>query len=294
MVNPMAAPSLPTRPAASAAERADVTVILTCFERPQMYRQQLDALRNQTMQPAVTMAWVNTGSVPQDERAMSAGEVVVIRSNVNMGPWVRFTMAREARTKYVCILDDDTIPGRGWIQACIERLEQAEADAIEAGDEEDPGTYCIAAAGEVFRSDDPKNRYYIGPQSPRDEEMEVDIGRQGWFFRRDMIQAFLNYPRQGDGTIGWGLHFAAALQMLGVLTVVLPYEYENKEAWGMLQPASMENSLSSKLQAQAQAQGGKSLEYMRAEIYQAYRHVGWAPLVVLDAEMDEEEASAGG
>lgn len=285
-----AAPAMPPMQVQpSNAPRGDVTVILTCFERPALFRRQLDALRSQTLQPGAIMAWVNAGQVGHDERALSGSGVLIIRANANLGPWTRFTLAYETNTEYVCILDDDTIPGPKWIESCMKRLSQAEA--MSSGEEGDLGTYCIASAGEIFRSDDPNDRYFVGPESPRPEELEVDIGRNGWFFRRDLIHAFLNHPRVGDGRIGWGLHFAAALQKIGVLTIVLPYETGNTQAWGMIQAASSENSVSDRVQAQA-AQGGKNLDYLRAEVYEGYRNLGWAPLVVLDQEIEEEEAQA--
>lgn len=267
-------------PKPSSAPKADVTAILTCFERPDLFRKQLDALRSQTLQPANIIVWVNTGTVPHDERALrGAADVVVIRANTNMGPWIRFTMALEAPTKYVAILDDDTIPGPGWIEACVKRLEEDEQDSEDG----EPGL-CIAAAGEVFAEDDPQSRYVVGPESPRIDEMEVDIGRQGWFFRKDFIHLFMTYPRV-VAPIGWGLHFSAALQDAGILTIVLPYEPGNTHAWGMTQMPVRQNSISERIQSQVN-RGGKDIEYLRAEIYDAYRQGGWSPLVVLDTQDD--------
>ncbi len=256
----------------------DVTVILTCFERPNMLRHQLTALKAQTFMPKHIVVWVNAGAIGHDETALSGRDLQVIRANVNYGPWVRFTMASEIasqnQSKYLCILDDDTVPGPKWIQACVERLEQAEANPEES-------TYCIAAAGEIFRSDDPNDRISIGPERQGPDEHDVDVGRQGWFFPTRLLEAFQSHPRLGDGRIGWGLHFSAALQKAGVFTLVLPYEHGNHDRWGITTDVSVERSLSSLL--------GVELPQLRADVYHAYREFGWMPLFVLDQEPQEDE-----
>ena len=40
-------------------------------------------------------------------------------SNYNYGVWARFAYALNARTDYVCVLDDDTIPGNRWLGNCL-------------------------------------------------------------------------------------------------------------------------------------------------------------------------------
>ncbi len=262
--------------------RADVTVYLTCFERPNYFRRQLLALRNQTIQPSNVVVIVNRGEVNQDEQALSGAAVSIIRANSNLGPWFRFTAALEAPSKYVCVLDDDTLPGPRWLEMAIARLEAAEQ-------EPEIGTLCIAVAGEVFRSDNPADRYEVGPHSPRAEELEVDIGRQGWVFRKELLLPFFNTPRQGTGQIGWAHHLAATLQLEEVLTVVLPYAPNNKEAWGMLESASTERSVSQAVERTA-GQGGPNLTFLREQLYKGYRKLGWAPLSVLDAQAAGEES----
>lgn len=296
------APPVPNAPTTAMSQghnapEVDVTVILTCYERPGFLRRQLQALQGQSVRPRVMMAWVNTGEVRHDEQALNGSGLTIIRANANLGPWMRFTLAAEAVTKYVCILDDDTLPGPRWIEACVNRLEEAEEAAAADPDhdpDEDLGTYCIAAVGQIFRTDHPLDTYLVGPQSPRDEELEVDVGRQGWFFRRDLAHVFANRPRPIMGPLGWDLHFAAAVQEEGVLTICLPYPPGNQEAWGAKEPASTERSLTESLKAAAAEGRGPDANVIRSELYGAYRNEGWAPLIVLDAEDaeqgDEEEA----
>ena len=39
--------------------------------------------------------------------------------NTNFGVWARFAFALNALGTYVCIFDDDTIPGRKWLENCL-------------------------------------------------------------------------------------------------------------------------------------------------------------------------------
>lgn len=257
--------------------QADVTVYLNCFERPEFFRRQLQALRAQSVQPAHVVTLVNPGSVNQDERALSGAQVMMVRTNVNLGPWFRFTMALEAPTKYVCILDDDTLPGPRWLEAAIQRLEAEESALEHSGD---VGGLCVAATGQVYRSDSAADHYSVGPHSPREEELAVDVGGQGWVLRKDMLLAAAALPRQGNGRLGWALHLAAALQLRDVLTIVLPYDPHNKEAWGMSEAPSKERSATEAIDREAAQGVGTNVAGLRADIYAGYRTLGWVPQVV--------------
>lgn len=264
---------------------ASLTVILSTFERPQMLRRQVQYLAAQTMGAEVLAVVANAGTVPHDHQMLSpTSGLVSIVHNMNLGPWARFIDARKFPTKYLAILDDDVLPGPKWIEACIERLEEAEKSG--------EGTYCISPTGEIFQSDSSQDSYRVGPLSPRPEEMEVDVGKQGWVFRRDLLDLFDAFPRNPDQRVGWDLHFAAACQSKGILTIVLPYEIGNKAAWGAIEPPSTERSLSQQIDEQG-AQGGKNYAYVRDEAYRFYRAQGWTPQCVpIEDEAPEPEPGA--
>ncbi len=215
-------------------------------------------------------------------RTLGSVEALIFRCNANLGGWPRFQQALNARTKYVCILDDDTLPGPEWLEAAVARIRIAEEDP-------EMESICVAAAGEIFREDNSDSRYLIGPQSPRGEEIDVDIGRQGWVFNKDLLRPFILNPPPGDGRIGWDFHLAVNLHMQDVLTVVLPYEQGNMAKWGMLEAPSLERSLTSQLQVEA-ASGGKDMAFRRRELYKAYRAIDWVPIVLFDEEGEDKEA----
>ena len=42
--------------------------------------------------------------------------------NKNLGVWARFAYAINADTEYICVFDDDTIPGKKWFENCLETM----------------------------------------------------------------------------------------------------------------------------------------------------------------------------
>jgi hypothetical protein len=61
------------------------------------------------------MLWYNN---PGDPRLINRDAIVKTDSaysNYNFGVWARFAFALNATTKYVCVFDDDTLPGKKWL-----------------------------------------------------------------------------------------------------------------------------------------------------------------------------------
>lgn len=260
------APSPGADPAAAAAvpqaQRAetpdDVTVWLTVFRRPQLTRPQVAALENQTIPPAITWAIVNQGGVPLDEEVL--GPLPQMRSNQNMGAWIRFFQAATVtRTPYVAILDDDVIPAPRWIEAALELCRQGNDRVV------------VAAFGATYTEDHPEARYVYGaggnemPQEPT----RVDVGVGGWFMSTDLLREIMDrFPSAYNVVTGWDLHVAARAQVLEVPVVVLPVNTDT--AGSTTPPVEDESSLSNA--------GGA--EEWRAEVYRAYREAGFVPAVV--------------
>lgn len=100
----------------------DVDVVLSAYKRPEVLAQQLEAIRNQTLQPKRILLYqdaVASGpKVTLSEEILSQFDAYHIAEE-NGGVWKRFEYAAEAaNSTYVCIFDDDTIPGRRWFENC--------------------------------------------------------------------------------------------------------------------------------------------------------------------------------
>ena len=99
----------------------DITAILTLYKRPQYLEEQLIAIQNQTIPPKEIFILKNTVENINFPNISSnlLKNVTIIDSSKNFGVWGRFALGLLANTKYICVFDDDTIPGRKWFENCL-------------------------------------------------------------------------------------------------------------------------------------------------------------------------------
>lgn len=99
-----------------------IDVVLSAYRRPEVLQHQIDAIREQTLKPARILLYqdavaVGTKVVLSEEILSQFDEYCVAEENG--GVWKRFEYAaKKATAPYVCIFDDDTIPGRRWLENC--------------------------------------------------------------------------------------------------------------------------------------------------------------------------------
>ena len=202
----------------------DVSVILNGFRRPHTFSEQLEVLKKQTIPPAAFFYWQNT--VPEVEYNYSnCSQCYSAISNVNFGVWARFAYALNARTNYVCIFDDDTIPGDMWLENCINTFEKT------------PGL--LGTIGIIFKGNGSYDLdHRVGWDNPNEETTQVDIVGHSWFFHRDMLSVFWRElpPMDHNMIVGEDIHFSHMLQKYSTLlkTYVPAHPKDNKRMWGSL------------------------------------------------------------
>lgn len=256
-----------------------LAIMLSAHARPQRLRQQLKLLGESTMAPFDVACVANPSRFPFDEPALSTIPLVIRMSRDTSG-WRRFIEAANSSAPYVAVIDDDCMPGPRWLELAVARLEQLR----EAGSE----LCVIAASGFVYQNDDTQSAALVGPESPHNEELEVDIGRGAWVCPTAVLKAFRDM--QPLHPYAWATHMAAVVQMLGGLTIVLPYD-QRRHGWGMLQPPTRENSLSLLLDIEAREGRGPNSAMMREQAFRCYRERGWKPITVYNAEIDAKLAA---
>jgi len=200
----------------------DVTVILSGYNRPEYLKEQLEAVDSQTIKPVNVLYWQHT--IPgnkYDLETISKCNAATI-NNVNYGVWARFYYALNVRTNYVMILDDDTIPGKQWVENCLDTHET------------NPGL--LGTIGVKF----PANKQYhnvarIGWDNPNEQTEQVDICGHSWFFHRDMLSVFCRElpPMNHNFLVGEDIHFSHMIQKYtDMKTWIPPHPKDNKEMWG--------------------------------------------------------------
>lgn len=203
-----------------------VTVILSGFKRPYSSQQQYDSIINQTIKPLDIIFWQNDSDKKIEFPPSVTSRCKYIRSTENYGVWGRFSIALNARTDYICIIDDDTIPGSRWIENCLESIQKSNGVLTTRGVIANPN----------------KINYYPGPDSytafgwcnPNEEIVQVDIGCHCWFFHKDILRAFwAEAPHTLPMNYGEDMHLSYVAQKhFGLGTYVPPHPKDNTSLWG--------------------------------------------------------------
>lgn len=198
----------------------DITVILNGYKRPQFLKQQIDAINNQSIKPKEIMLWQNASEGFDKELTNS---IITASSNKNMGVWARFAFALNAKTKYICVFDDDTIPGTKWLENCINTMNTHEG--------------LLGTIGLIYNSTSgylPNTRF--GWDNPNINPVKVDIVGHSWFFKKEWLSTYWReLPPNGFDYVGEDMHFSYMIQKyLGLNTYVPPHPKNSPEMWGSL------------------------------------------------------------
>ena len=141
----------------------------------------------------------------------------------NTGVWPRFQFAGTSKTEFVCVFDDDTIPGRRWLENCHFNMMEKE------------GIYgTIGIVVENYNKYPLKGDHKVGWLGPYSKVAEVDFVGHSWFVRRE----YLDY--MFEGTEKYQAFKRAAEDMClsfkckqkGIHTYVPPHPYNDKSVWG--------------------------------------------------------------
>jgi len=197
-----------------------IAVVLNAFKRTKYLEKQLDAIENQTIKPTQIYVWQNRGGVI-DEHLKN--RFILAKCSENLGVWARFAFALNVDTDYICLFDDDTIPGSKWFENCIDTIKKHDG--------------LLGTRGLRYLSTKRYNPYdFFGWENPNEETVQVDIVGHAWFFRREHLSMFWSElpPIDGSKLAGEDIHFSYMLQKFSLGTYVPPHPKDDKEMWGSL------------------------------------------------------------
>tara|TARA_R110002126_G_scaffold106301_1_gene241187 strand:+ start:124 stop:1716 length:1593 start_codon:yes stop_codon:yes gene_type:complete len=153
--------------------KKDITVILNCYRRPEYLKEQIEAVRNQTVQPEQIWVWVNHHEDNADFDFESLNVDRVIRNDYNWKFYGRFSAALLAQTHFVALFDDDTIPGSRWFENCLTTYKTH------------PGI--LGGVGVQLKEERYYGHHRIGWSNPNPEVEEVDLVGHAWFIPRSSV-----------------------------------------------------------------------------------------------------------
>lgn len=201
-----------------------ITAVLNGYKRGKHLKAQLEAVQKQSVSPVAIMLWQNAGETFDADLTC---QTVHASCNQNLGVWARFAFALNANSEFVCVFDDDTIPGPRWFENCLRTI------SVHNGLLGTVGVRFHTTAGYF-----PCAR--VGWCAPSENVERVDIVGHAWFFRRDWLSVFwrelpgINHPR----LVGEDIHFSYMLQkFLRLNTYVPPHPPSRMDLWGS-QPQS--------------------------------------------------------
>jgi glycosyltransferase involved in cell wall biosynthesis len=201
-----------------------ITAILTGYKRPHTLNEQLNAIQNQTIKPKEIIFCQNGNDENLDFDQSLLNKITWIKSNHNFGVWARFAYALNCKTEYVCIFDDDTIPGKKWFENCYNTIQNYNG--------------ILGTVGIKFKyttSYFPLERK--GWPEPNESVDEVDIVGHSWFFKRKWLSVFWNElpPIDQNMLVGEDIHLSYSVQKyLNLKTYVPPHPKNNMDMWGSL------------------------------------------------------------
>ena len=227
----------------------NITVILTVYKRPIRYvEEQLVALKAQTIQAEDIWIWYNK---PEDKphENLARFNCKVIYSTHNFKFHGRFMLAMLAKTKYVAIFDDDTIPSTKWFESCLNTIKNG-CDGI------------LGATGVILErktSYVPHTKY--GWNGKRNETpIEVDLVGHAWFLNKNYLR-YLCYEEPIMYETGEDMQLSFFAQKHGnIKTYVPPHPNKDRSLWGSDFQKGMAYGTDN-CGASSATNGKKSLEY---------------------------------
>jgi len=249
-----------------------ITVILNGYKRPENLNEQLEAIKNQTVKADEILFWYNN---PGDNDLINydiGTEIAGAYCNYNFGVWARFAFAFMAKGDYVCIFDDDTIPGKKWLENCMNTMKTHEG--------------LLGTVGLVYPKPLPpeQSSYYepyvrVGwPDGGNIEEtMEVDLVGHSWFFKKEWLSyMWREQPDPKYNTCGEDMHFSYMLQKYaGIKTFVPPHPIADVELWGSTKGPTYGGDSASLWESNQPSIEGVPFKQLMNQYFHEQRLKGW-------------------
>lgn len=211
----------------------DVDVVLTVYKKPESLRKQLNAIKEQSLRPQ--NIYLYQDGIDSYYRIELKPEILkefkdVRIADSNGGVWKRFEYAREVvSSPYVCIFDDDAMPGRKWLENCCTQMQKNEGiygtnGVLLTGDDKYP----------LIGSSSDKR---IGWMNPNQETAMVDFVGHAWFLKTEWLAYMFENTseiREKYKYAGEDMGLSCQCWLHGINTYVPPHPFACPEMWGAL------------------------------------------------------------
>ena len=86
----------------------------------------ISPLAKTTVKPETTLLWYNYPGEDFEVIYDVSSQIPTSLNTHNYGVWARFAFALNVDTEYICVFDDDTIPGSKWFENCLNTMKTHE------------------------------------------------------------------------------------------------------------------------------------------------------------------------
>ena len=188
-----------------------ITTILNGYRRPNNLPLQIKSLRNQTCPPDEIWLWINYHEDFINEKEYdleSLGIDKICYNDYNWKYFGRLALAMLAKTKFVAIFDDDTIPGERWFENCIATYEKQAA--------------ILGGVGLHLHSPTKYMQHTrFGWPNPNEQPIVVDLVGHAWFIDTDHLK-YIWSEKPYTWETGEDIHFSALAQIYGNIPTIVP------------------------------------------------------------------------
>lgn len=202
-----------------------VTVILNVYKRPQYLKEQIKAIESQTIPCDI---WIDY-TVPEGEQMYNLSSIapnakITTRTNQNLFHIGRFFYALNVQTEYIFICDDDQLPGKNYLQHCINIIEN-EGDCV------------LTGYGLRFNRNIP--RYHAAEtygwhninRGGFDTSKEVDMAGHSWFMKRSSL-SYITRETPYSFENGEDLFFSYIINKYAKIPIkAAPHKVNEPENW---------------------------------------------------------------
>lgn len=206
----------------------EITVILNGYKRKESLTEQVDAIKQSCIPIKDIMLWYN---YPGQDNLINYDVIEKIPTaltNKNMGVWARFAFALNAKTEYVCIFDDDIVPGKKWFLNCMDTMKITNGLLGGVG-----LLYINPKPVENCSYYDQYIRYGWVDNGQSFDIKQVDLIGHSWFFKKEWLSYYWReFYNDEYFTCGEDMHFSYMLQKYSYIkTYVPPHPINDLEMW---------------------------------------------------------------
>jgi FkbM family methyltransferase len=220
----------------------DITVVISAFNRPELLKDQVEAIKKQTLKPKEIIVWLTKskhweeGEWKYADNEVVKGEgwvethfdipegVTLVSTEQDLKLPARFAAALFAKTNYVLLLDDDVFPAEGYLEETLKVSKREHA--------------VVSAYGMYYENElnDGLAKRYGDNGDKTEEAVEVDVGGHSWFGRKEWFSTFFREPVLLE-TEGDDLHFAYTLKKYTDVKIVVSALPDNdRHIWSNTRP----------------------------------------------------------